>query len=115
MPFDLFAEVEKMLHFKFGDKERERSNRAVGIADKAQGTRRGCPRQHSQIAWTGPPHETNRAYVCIVCGAAASEAEIVDRGLSFDTVLHEIILEIMDLDLQRQGAGNATSFAVGGP
>ena len=47
---DMFAEAEKMGKYKFGDKERERSNRAVGIQDRAYGTKRRCPLRHQRIA-----------------------------------------------------------------
>ena len=107
---DLFKEIERMLGFKSHDKERERSNHATQIAATSQGTRRICPMQHNKMAWTGPPHDI-RAYICIICGAVASEPEIVDRGWDFTTVLFEHIQEIMDADLQRQ-IGNAKSFAV---
>ena len=110
IPFNAFAEVEKLLKAKFWDKERERSNRAAGLADMAQGTTRRCPMRHDQIAWSGPPHDRIRAYVCLRCNAAACEPEIKDRGFDFETVPDWIIHEILDLDLQRQAKGNPKFF-----
>ncbi len=111
------AEVDKMLKYRFRDKERERSNRAAGMAEQAQGTRRRClpyP-SHQRIAWVGPPWDKVRAYVCLTCNAAASEPEIRERGLKyevdpFDECPDWIIHEIMDLDLQRQGGTNPSTF-----
>lgn len=110
VPFDVFKEVERLLRAKFWDKERERSNRAAGLVDLAKGTRRRCPMQHDRIAWSGPPHDAIRAYVCLRCNAAACEPEIKDRGYDFDTVPDWIIYEIFDLDLQRQAEGNRVTF-----
>lgn len=107
---DMFKEVEKMLKYRFWDKERERSNRAAGLNELAQGTRRRCPMLHDMIAWVGPPHDAIRAYVCLRCNAAASEPEIRDRGKDFDVASDLLIKEIMDLDLQRQAGPNAVSF-----
>ena len=100
--FDAFKEVEKLLKFRFWDKERERSNRAAGLVVAAQGTTRRCPLRHDHIAWSGPPYDAVRAYVCLRCNAAACEPEIKDRGFDFDTVPDWIIEDILDLDLQRQ-------------
>src|SRR3990167_2496320 len=102
---DMQAQVEKMLKYRFGDKERERSNRAAGLAELAQGTKRRCPVRHDQIAWSGPPHDSVRAYICLRCNAAASEPEIKYMGFEFDTVPDWIIESILDIDLQRQAAG----------
>ena len=111
MPFDAFKEVEKMLKYRFWDKERERSNRAAGIAQSNMGANRRCPLRHDQIAWSGPPHDKIRAYICIRCGAAASEPEIKDRGFDFDTIPDWEIMKILDLDLQRQAEmGNKAFF-----
>ena len=104
------AEVEKMLHHRFRDKERERSNRAAGLADLARGTKRRCPLRHSTIAWSGPPHDKIRCYVCLNCNAAASEPEIKDLGFEFDTCPDWIIHQILDMDLERQ-AGNPVTFS----
>lgn len=109
--FDAFAEVEKMLKHRWWDKGRERSNRAAALAEAARGTVRRCPLHHDQIAWSGPPHDAIRAYVCLRCNAAACEPEIKDRGYDFDTVPIEIIDAILDLDLQRQSTmGNKGFF-----
>ena len=111
IPFDAFKEVEKLLHYRFWDKERERSNRAAGLAEQARGTRRRCPLRHDMIAWSGPPHDPIRCYICLRCNAAASEPEIKDRGYDFETVPDWIIDQIFDLDLQRQSTlGNPASF-----
>ena len=111
MPYEkAHNEVEKALKYKYHDKERERSNRAAGLRDLAQGTRRRCPLRHETIAWSGPPHDEVRAYICLLCNAAASEPEIKDMGYEFDTVGDWIIHEIMDKDLQRQAGGNPVSF-----
>lgn len=112
VPINMFHEVEKLLHYRYADKERERSNRAAGLAVAAQGSKRRCPLRHQTIAWSGPPHDPIRTYVCLNCNAAACEPEIRDRGFDFDTVGDWIIKEIMDLDLQRQGEmGNPSFFS----
>ena len=110
-PFNAFKEVEAMLKRRFWDKERERSQRASGLAEAAKGTRRRCPLRHSRIAWSGPPHDTIRCYICLDCNAAASEPEIKDRGFDFDTVPDWIIDAILDLDLGRQASTNAKMFS----
>lgn len=108
--FDAFKEVEKMLKYRFHDKERERSNRAAGLVEAARGTRRRCPLRHERVAWSGPPHDSVRAYICLDCNAAACEPEIKDRGFVFETVPDWIIDSILDDDLQRQAQGNPTVF-----
>ena len=110
IPFDAFAEVEKLLKYRFWDKERERSNRAAGLVEAAKGTKRRCPLRHQTVAWSGPPHDSIRAYVCLNCNAAASEPEIKHMGYDFDTVPDWIISSILDMDLQRQAEGNARQF-----
>jgi len=105
-PFNAAKEVEKMLRYKFWDKERERSNRAARLAEAAKGTMRVCPMRHDMTAWVGPPHDRIRAYVCLRCNAAASEPEIKDRGFEFETIPDWEIHKIFDLDLQRQAMGN---------
>ena len=110
VPEDMFKTVEKMLHYRFHDKERERSNRAAGLAEAAKGQRRRCPMRHDMIAWSGPPHDAVRAYVCLRCNAAASEPEIKYMGYDFDTVPDWIITQLLDVDLQRQAEGNAKQF-----
>ena len=107
---DMFAEAERQMRYRAGDKERERSNRAAGMHEIAMGTRRICPMRHDRIAWSGPPHDDVRAYVCLSCNAAASEPEIKYMGFEFDTVPDWIITSILDADLKRQAGGNAKSF-----
>lgn len=108
--FDMFKEVEKMLHYRFWDKERERSQRASGLRELALGTKRRCPLRHDTIAWSGPPHDEVRAYICLRCNAAASEPEIKHLGFDFDTVPNWIIHSILDTDLERQATTNAKQF-----
>lgn len=110
VPTNMFREVERLLKYRFWDKERERSNRAAGMAQLAQGTTRRCPMRHDQIAWSGPPHDPIRTYICLRCNACACEPEIKDRGFDFETVPDWIIDEILDLDLQRQAQGNTRTF-----
>ena len=108
---DMFKEAEKQMRYRGKDKERERSNRAAGLVAAAKGTKRRCPLRHDMIAWSGPPHDKVRAYICLRCNAAASEPEIKDKGYEFDTVPDWIINEILDLDLQRQAdQGNPAFF-----
>ena len=111
---NMFREVEKLLHFKFWDKERERSNRAAGLADAAKGTKRKCPLRHDMIAWSGPPHDSVRAYICLRCNGAACEPEIKDMGYDFETVPDFIIHHILDLDLQRQEGDKKLFAGLGG-
>lgn len=106
-------EVNQMLQYRYWDKERERSNRAAGLHDSALGTRRRCPLRHEKIAWVGPPHDAIRAYVCLLCNAAASEPEIVDKGYEFNTIPDYAIHKIMDDDLERQAGPNPRQFAPG--
>ena len=110
--FDPFKEVEKWSKYRFWDKERERSNRAAGMA-AAGVTARRCIMRHDQIAWVGPPHDSIRAYVCLRCSAYASEPEIKDRGFTFEEIPDWEIDAILDLDLQRQATGSKT-FAMNG-
>lgn len=107
---DAQADIEKRLQYYFRDKERERSNRAHGMVEAAQGTKRRCPMRHDQIAWSGPPHDKIRAYVCLRCNAAACEPEIIWYGYDFETVPDWIIEQILDTDLARQAEGNPKVF-----
>ena len=107
---NMFTEVEKLLKYRWWDKERERSNRAAALVQVAQGTRRRCPLRHRRFAWSGPPHDPIRTYICLECNAAACEPEIRDRGYDFATCPDWILDEIFDLDLQRQAQGNASFF-----
>ena len=113
IPFNAFKEVERMLKYKFWDKERERSNRATSLNQLAEGTKRLCPLRHQKIAWSGPPHDIVRSYVCLLCNARASEPEIKDRGYDFDLVGDWIIKDILDLDLQRQAEGRVSQLFSG--
>lgn len=106
---DVQAEIEKALKYRFRDKEQQRSNRAHQLAEVNRGTRRICPMRHDSIAWSGPPHDTIRTYICLRCNAAASEPEIKSLGFDFDTVPDWIIYQVLDADLQRQ-AKNAVTF-----
>lgn len=111
VPFNAFKEVERMLKYKWHDKERERSNRAAGMVEAARGTRRRCPMRHDLLAWSGPPHDEVRAYVCLRCNAAACEPEIKDRGFDFETIPDWEIYKILDEDLRRQDElGNPRQF-----
>ena len=104
-------EAEKLLAYRYPDKGRERSNHAAGMAELARGTKRRCPLRHNKIAWSGPPYDTIRCYICLLCNAAASEPEIKSRGYDFDTVPDWIMDEIFDLDLERQSVlGNPAFF-----
>ena len=109
--FNAFTETEKMLKARFWDKPRERSQRAAAMAQAAKGTKRRCPLRHDKVAWSGPPWDAVRAWVCLYCNAAASEPEIKDRGYDFDTVPDWIIEEVLDADLKRQGEGKPTFFS----
>lgn len=106
------ADIEKKLKYRFWDKQRERSNRAAGIASAAHGTRRRCPSYppHAKFSYSGPPDDPIRAYICIYCGAVACEPEIKDRGYEFATVPDVVMLDIMNQDLQRQAQGNPTFY-----
>lgn len=112
VPINMFTEVEKILKYRFWDKERERSQRASAMVELAKGTKRLCPLRHDMIAWSGPPHDDVRAYVCLRCNAAACEPEIKDRGFEFDTIPDWEIMAILDLDLRRQRElGNPKMFS----
>jgi len=108
---NMFNEVEKLLKYRFWDKGRERSNRAKGLVDQGRRDPRPralCPLRHNRIAYSGPPDDAVRAYVCLECHAAACEPELKDRGVDFNLATLELIHEILDLDLQRQVAGRAS-------
>ena len=109
---DMFRLVEKMLKYRYSDKERERSNRATAMAAAGAIARR-CIMHHDEIAIVGPPHDAIRAYVCLRCHGAASEPEIKDRGFAFETIPDWEIDTILDLDLERQQKGNSRMFAMG--
>lgn len=107
--FDTFKEIEKRAKYRFGDKERQRSNRAAGFAANGAIAKR-CLMNHENTIWVGPPHDKVRAYVCADCHAAASEPEIRDRGFEFESCPDWEYKKIFDLDLQRQAQGNITSY-----
>ena len=109
--YNAFKDVEKRMKYRFWDKGRERSNRASGMAD------RGpigflCPLRHDTIAWSGPPHDNIRRYVCLHCGAWASDAMIKDMGYDFETVPDYIMHDLMD-ELLRQNAVGRKTFSMG--
>ena len=112
VPIDYFKEVEKRLRYRFWDKERQWSNKAAGWADGGP-NRAICPMRHERIAWSGPPHDAIRAFVCLDCHAAASEPEIRARGFTFEEVPDWEIHRIMDEDLKRiYQQGNPTRFYI---
>ena len=93
--YDAFKDVEKRMRYKFSDKERERSNRASAMADRGP-IHAVCPLRHQSIAWSGPPHDTIRRYICLQCSAYASEDMIKDMGYEFLTCPDYIMLDLMD-------------------
>ena len=107
--FNAFQEVEKLLHYKWWDKGRERSNRAKGFWDTGAIAKR-CVMHHDQIAYTGPPDDKVRAYVCLRCHGVACEPEIKYMGWEFDTIVLENIHQIMDSDLIRQARGTSKTY-----
>ena len=113
VPENMFKLVEKRLKYKWWDKGRERSNRAAGMAAAGAIAHR-CIMKHDMIAYSGPPDDRIRAYVCLRCHAAACEPEIMDRGYTFQGCPDWIMYDILDLDLQRQARGNPKMFAVNG-
>lgn len=109
IPWDAFKLVEQRLKYKWWDKGRERSNRAAAMMAGGRIAAR-CIMGHDEFAYSGPPDDKVRAYVCLRCHAAACEPEIIDKGSTFDDCTIELIHHIMDLDLARQGAGNPKTF-----
>lgn len=108
---DMFREVEKRLLYRWWDKGRERSNHARQFADGGRVAVR-CLRRHDTLAYSGPPYDPVRTYVCLHCHAAACEPEIRDRGFEFETIPDWEIHKILDLDLDRQARGNPRSFSI---
>lgn len=100
------------MNYRFWDKGRERSNHAKLLQDAGVVGRR-CLFHHQTIAYSGPPYDKVRAYICVDCHAAACEPEIKDRGFDFAEIPDFEIHKIMDLDLERQ-AKRSRSFFVGG-
>jgi len=111
VPFDAFKYVEERLKYKWWDKGRERSNRAKAMMDGGRIMAR-CVMHHDTIAYSGPPDDKIRAYVCLICHAAACEPEIIDLGSTFDECPLSMIHAIMDQDLIRQAAGNTRNFGM---
>ena len=107
--FNAFKEAEKRLKYRFWDKERERSQRAAGIADVGPQVPL-CPMNHDTIAWSGPPHNPIRMYVCLRCNAYASEPMIKDMGYDFENVPDWIMKDLMTEVLRRKSNGNPTVF-----
>ena len=102
--------IEKRLWYRFWDKGRERSNRARGLAETGLVAIR-CVMRHDTLAYSGPPDDPIRAYVCVHCHAAACEPEIRDKGFEFDAIPDWEIHKILDLDLERQAAGNRAAIS----
>ena len=107
--FDAFREVERRMKYRFWDKEREWSNRANGVADRGP-VAALCPLRHSTIAWSGPPHDSVRRYVCMHCSAYASEGMIKDMGYDFEGCPDRVIHDLMDEGLRQVAKGNPTTF-----
>ena len=103
--YDAFKEVEKRLHYRWWDKQRERSNHAKLLAE-AGPTGRRCLLKHRTWAYSGPPDDKVRAIVCLDCHAAACEPEMIDRGWEWDTIPDWEVDKILDLDLDRQVKGH---------
>lgn len=100
--YDAFRDVEKRMKWKFWDKERERSNRASAMADRGS-IHPVCPLHHQTIAWSGPPHDTIRRYICLQCSAYASEDMIKDMGYEFLTCPDYVMYDLMDEVLKQRG------------
>jgi hypothetical protein len=111
MKENISAILEKRLKYRFWDKERERSNRAVGI--QAGGFRPSCPTRHGRIAWSGPPHDIIQSITCLDCGNFATEPEMRDRGFNFNECPDWIFEAIMDEKVQVESLhGKRSSFAM---
>ena len=111
VPIDMFHEVEKRMKYRFGDKERERSNHAVQIASR--GVRMpSC--SHQRIAWSGPPHDFVQAITCLDCGGHATEPEMKDAGFNFNNCPDWIFNAIMDGKAELKfKKGNPSVFRMG--
>ena len=92
---NLFSGLEKRLKYRFWDKGRERSNRAKAMAEGGPSVPR-CPRKHDTMGYSGPPDDSVRRYVCLICRADATEGAIVHMGHDFETVPDYIIHDLMD-------------------
>jgi hypothetical protein len=110
---DINALIEKRAKYRFWDKERERSNRAVRIQEG--GPKPFCPTQHNRIAWSGPPHDIVQSITCLDCGAWATEPEMKDQGFDFNTCPDWIFHRIMESRIKLvHYQGNPKQFYVGG-
>ena len=109
VPENMFQAVEKRLKYRFWDKERERSQRAAGLADKGPVVPL-CPRNHDTIAWSGPPHNKVRCYTCLHCNVYISEPEIRDKGLEFETIADWQMHQMMDEKLTQFRNGSPKLF-----
>ena len=107
--------IEKRLRYRFHDKERERSQRAAGMADRGP-TAALCPLRHRDTAWSGPPHNSVRQVTCLTCFATATEFHVKEMGYHFDDrgtgdCPDYVIEDLMDEELrQRFERGNPTVF-----
>ncbi len=102
--------IEKGAQYRFGRKDRERSNHAKQI--QAGEWRPSCPTRHNRVAWSGPPHDLIESITCLDCGAWASKPEMADRGYDFDSCPDWIYLAIMDEKRVLRLNGDAHMFAM---
>jgi len=101
--------LEKRSQYRFRGKEQDRSNYAAGKADRGSAAA-FCPRQHDTIAYSGPPHDSVKQYVCMHCSAGANEAMIKDMGFEFDTVPDYVMADLMDEVLRVRASGKKMYF-----
>lgn len=102
-PVNVQAEVGKRSRYRFAGKEEERSNHAALLHQQGPALPLAhCLRRHQTLAYSGPPHDAVRAYVCLDCHAAASEPEIKDMGFTFAEIPDWELDKILDMDLKRQ-------------
>lgn len=104
IPFNAFKEVEKRMHYRYWDKQRERSNHAKLLAEAGPRGRK-CLMKHRDWAYSGPPDDDYRTIVCLFCHAAATEPVMKARGFEWETITDWQIDEILDLDLELQARG----------
>lgn len=107
--YDAFKDVEKRMTYRFWDKQRERSNRAAGMADRGPAAV-SCPRRHQTLAFSGPPDDRIKQYVCLHCSAYATEGMINDMGHEFELVPDYIIYDLMDEVLKQHSVGRMVSY-----
>jgi hypothetical protein len=110
--YDAFKDVEKRMKYRFWDKGRERSNRAAGMADRGPMVAL-CPLRHSTFAYSGPPDDTIRQYVCLHCSAYATEDMIKDMGFAFGEAPDRVIFDLMDEVLKQNSSGRSLFYAGG--